>query len=444
MVRRFLYTLLLLVVGCKTPIAKDLKRLNDDVQMRTSPDMYVRYGGKNAQTVIPEDNTLELSRHEAIQFALEYNTMLKQQLENIGIAKAELEQAGLLSNPEAGTAIRSNNSKHHNVEFDASLRLSDVWQLPFRQNSAKAFFNVVLFTTISRVLDTIHEVKHAYAVVNYAELRFAKVSEIADEAYRLYRRIKKRFEHGYTNELDIALTEAFYHKWETERRRAQVAIEDAYVALRSVLGVSHTVKLKLTDDFSVSVEELPDMEGLIDHALVRRPEIEAARARVDQYYEHIRFEKSRVIDNVRFGVSLEHELDGKTIVGPLINLEIPFFDPNHAQIAKAEYLHEQAQWEVIDYQTLIPEEVVRSYKQLEGVRDNINRYTKELLPVVKKGLSYADHYTKQMRLPLPTMINAQIFLYEAQLSQLDFIRDAWLRIADLERSVGRELPYIYD
>ncbi|MGI8431084.1 MAG: lipoprotein, partial [Chthoniobacterales bacterium] len=109
MKRPFLLTLVAaLVTGCATPSAS-LDRVQDTVGARTGKRVHWNRGG-------PEDAQIEqgvqallrrqLTAGSAVQIALLNNRELQARFEEIGIAQADVIQAGLITNPNFSASFR--------------------------------------------------------------------------------------------------------------------------------------------------------------------------------------------------------------------------------------------------------------------------------------------------------------------------------------------------
>jgi cobalt-zinc-cadmium efflux system outer membrane protein len=386
----------------------------------------------------------QLSLDDAIAYALKNNRALQAKFEEIGIAKADLEQAGLLHNPELGAAIRypdrGMHAENKNIEIEAMIRISDFWQVPFKKQVAAEVLEQVLLSVQSMVLDTIERTKMAYINCLYIEAQLQVSYTIHEQSVELKSTTYKRYDHGYAHDLDRYLIDALVDRSYIDRAARDAEVAQAYAQLKKVLGFAvDDERFKLTSSFVPSRPALPEFADLQSQAIALRPEMEMAERGVKQYQALVRFERSRIFEDVHFGFSYERELDGVRVWGPALSLQIPIFDPNYAQIARAKFLYEQAEKNQCDIRSTIQQEVYHPYVRLRSLYEEYTRMTESLLPSVKKGIDFAQYYTKQKRLTMPELLNTVIFFYENQQRMIDMQKMIWENQAHLERAVGATL-----
>ena len=386
-----------------------------------------------------------MSLDDAITYAVTYNPTLQAQLENLGVAQTDMHQAGLYSNPETDLAVRkSEKSPGHNVEFEMLTNISDLWQVPLRRHAAEYEYNAMYHSVIAHVLDTIRSAKTAYFDCLFAQEDTKIVHNMFEEAKELRDRIYLRYEHGYSNDLDLHFADTTVDSWEIELHKAQLLRDNAFIQLKNILGLPTQTKhkIRLTEPFAIDTVTIPeDHDTLLEQANMYRPEIRELEQRVNQYESQKRFEQANVFPHVAFGASFEQELSGEHLRGPALSLEIPLFDSNQAQISRAEFLKRRTQKELQSMRTGIDSEIATSYNHLQELRHSLAIYRDRTLNSIQQGLEYADYYTQQKRLTVPTLIQTRLTLYETHRKYLATIRDAWHTIAHLERATGTQLRH---
>ena len=93
---------------------------------------------------ILKDETQTLSLKDAITTAMHNNPQLQADLEILGIANADLVQAGLYTNPFISSVFRlpKKCDETTNIETDFIWNFSDLWQVPLRKNVARDEFEI--------------------------------------------------------------------------------------------------------------------------------------------------------------------------------------------------------------------------------------------------------------------------------------------------------------
>lgn len=434
--------ILLLFLGgcCGVKVDREFHHVSNKIKQSVQGD--ITYKSSDYISHVSENADLDgLSLHDAVAYALKNNRALQAKYEEIGIAKADVEQAGLLSNPELATAIRYPDRGSHvedsNVELEASIKISDFWQVPFKKQVSDEVLEQVMLSVQSMVLDTILETKMAYINCLYAERKLENTQHTREQSVALRDTVYTRYEHGYANDLDRYLIDAFADQSYLDVLDQEAEVKKAYVRLQKVLGMSISGdSFALTTSFSPEVEALPELLDLKHQAMRYRPEAEFAHRRVAQYEALVRFERSRIVEDVNFGVAYERELDGVRLRGPSLSLNVPIFDPNYAQIARAEFLYAQAKKHEYDVQTTIEQEVYEPYIHLQSLYQEYEHIQGSLLPAIENGIDFAQYYKQQKRLTMPELINTLLFFYENQQRNIEIEKMVWQNKAQLERAVG--------
>ena len=79
-----------------------------------------------------------ITADEAVQVCLLSNPGLQAAFLNIGMARADLVQSGLLSNPTLGMSLRlPSGGGLANLEAGIAQNIADLWQLPIRKQAAR-------------------------------------------------------------------------------------------------------------------------------------------------------------------------------------------------------------------------------------------------------------------------------------------------------------------
>ena len=149
-----------------------------------------------------------LTRNEAVSVALLNNRMLQSAFEEIGIAKSDLIQAGLYSNPNLGAIFRfptKGDESGTNIEIGASFSASDLWQIPLKRKLEEARFNRITLEIGDQILKTRHDTQAAYNRT-YFLLRTKKSAEDLLHSFKaLTKASERRQQFGYMTDLDLSL-----------------------------------------------------------------------------------------------------------------------------------------------------------------------------------------------------------------------------------------------
>lgn len=387
-----------------------------------------------------------ISKTEAVGIALLNNPELQADFQNLGIAKADLVQAGLYTNPSINSVFRfptrdrGPGTAQMNIEAIAAVRLSDLWQVPLAKHVAEDLLEIVSLRIFSTILTIAEETKIAYGACLAAELQLKNTKSLLEATYELRDEIYYRQLYGYTSDLDKDLVDARVGELESELKQREADVFNAYVHLKKLMGLTPSpVPIKLIDKLYEDVL-VPELKIMEDYALVNRPEIHVAFMKIRQYKDTIKLEKAKVFKVVDVGIGYKQDFDRPFAGwGPYLNISLPIFDDNYAQVARAEFLLKQAEQELIAEKIRILEEVNKPYKSFKELEKEVVLYKNIVLPSHQKAIEYAYKYAETMQLNMVTALDARIKFYEANGQLIDKHYQALKEFAHLERALSKNI-----
>lgn len=163
------------LVGCASTSPKSsFEQVSQLVEARTGHPLRWRTGGPEDEAVGREVQALlgrELTVEVAVQVALLNNRDLLATYEDLGVAQADLVQAGLLRNPSLGASVRFPSGGGHLIDSDFSVveDFLDLFVLPLRKRLAEADLRAAQFRVGSKVLGVAAQVKEAFYRFEAAE-----------------------------------------------------------------------------------------------------------------------------------------------------------------------------------------------------------------------------------------------------------------------------------
>jgi cobalt-zinc-cadmium efflux system outer membrane protein len=129
----------------------------------------------------------------------------------------------------------------------------------------------------------------------------------------------------------------------------------------------------------------------------------------------------------------------KWTLGPMLELELPIFDQNQAQVAKA--VHEYNQ-KLAEYQQRAQEiirDIRNSLLRRRQARQQVEFYRSAILPDVERNLALARQSFVAGQESLTVYLESQEDVVMTRLRMLEFLRDYMVSGVDLERAVGGSL-----
>lgn len=419
-----------------------------------------------------------LTLDEGLRVALLNNRQLQAEFMSIGVAKADWVQAGLLSNPTLGLSAQfPEGGGRSNIQTAIAQNIMDLWQIPRRRKVAQATLDETILRIAHIAARLVTETKTAYFQAVAADELFTLARKNLELVSKSYEAVKAQREAGMASMLDENLARGQTLSAELGVRNARLAAANAKRRLAQLLSVGRNV-----DEVTFS-DRLPDK---FDHALVSeelivlarnsRLDLRALESAVLARLADIDVEKLNVFPEVALGLGFERlerraqprqdiaadfirtsiaegaltvpqiesrrerraaeseEID--TILGPTLNLTLPIFDQNQAQIAKAQYLHLQ---ELKAYEALyirIAQDIRIAADETATAFNNAAYYRDELVPQSERNLEFANASYSAGQTNILTLIEAQRLSLEAQRGYIDVRLEASTAMSDLEQAIG--------
>ncbi|HEX2573929.1 MAG TPA: TolC family protein [Polyangia bacterium] len=441
---------LLLLAGCRVPREAgfpDVRRLLAD---RGLGRVHWRQGTPEdaaADRLVQELLGRPLTAAAAVEVALLNNPRLQATYERLGVAQADVVQAGLVRNPSlSGVIDFSRGVPPANVpvvwEFGLVQEFLDIFLLPLRKKFARAEFERVKLEVSDAVLETAAEVRTAFytlqATLQIAELR-STVLAAAEASAELAAR---QHEAGNMSELDLSNEQALYAQAKVDAARAQAETVLARERLIRLLGV-----FGRDIDFPVAgrLPEIPrdeaPLERLETYAIQHRFDLAAERQQLAIVERALKVTRvSRVFPSIELGGDVHTEAEGYRLLGPTFRFELPIFDQGQARVARlvAEYRQARRTLEAhaIEVRSMVREARLR----VLATRAVADYYRTTLVPLRERIVALGQRYYNAMLYSPYLLLQAKQNEVNAYREYIESVRDYWIARSDLERVIGGPIP----
>ncbi len=444
----WLFASLAMIGGCATVNPQhDYERVGRRVIEATGQEQVYR----------PEDDKLVaelvvklvadgISADEAVQISLLNNPSLHGAFMDVGIARADVVQAGLFSNPFLGISARlPDGGGLANIEGSIAQNIAELWQIPIRKRAAERSLDVIILDLARMAAGIAADAKTAYYVGVGADERRRIAEENFDIAENLLELALARQKAGAASELDVNLSRGIALNAEIEVERARLFAANARRALAAILGLTGDADLLVFSD-ALPTESLatPDAESLVQLAKVWRLDIRLAEEAVAAAEARLTLERARVFPVVDTGVAFERGerragSGQDLIVGPSLGIELPIFDQNQAQIAKAEYVLQKALKALDAIDRAVTQEVRSAVDRAATAWQLMHMYHDRSIPLAQGNLDLSREAYRAGRASFLSVLEAQRFFLEARRGYVEASQSAATTIPELERTIG--LPF---
>lgn len=477
----FVPALLVSIGGCATVNPQnDYERVGRHVAEATGQERIYR----------PEDDSLVaemvdalsqdgITAAEAVEICLLNNPTLQAAFMDVGMARADAVQAGLFSNPSLGISAKfPDGGGLANIEASIAQNIAELWQIPARTRAAERSLDRAILDLARMAAGLATEAKATYYLAVGAAERHTIARENLAVAKDLLELALMRQEAGATNELDVNLSRSLAINTDIEVERARLAAADARRTLATILGlVGGEDTLILTDLLPEEYPRIADPLSLVVLAKESRLDIRAAeealaaaQARLEEQYrlifpaielglelerEERRSQGGRSIlaDTARASVAngaltapdiqsrseRRSERGQDTTIGPSLMVELPVFDQNQAQIAKAQYALQQAQKTLDVVDRAVTQEVSSAVDRALTAWRLMQKFQDQSIPLAQSNLELSREAYRAGRASFLSVLEAQRFFLETRSEYVSVAQDAATAVPELERTIG--LPF---
>ena len=402
-----------------------------------------RTGGKEDEQVDARVSSLlqaQLTPESAVEVALLNNPGLQATFADLGIAQADLVQAGLLRNPTFGASFRFPNRAGANVDNDFSITkdLLDFFVLPLRKRVAAQQFEQAKLRVGEAALRLAGEAREAYFTLAAAEQMAEMWGTILETQRAAADFSSKLREAGNVRALDLEMEIDSYETTRVNFARAQteaVLARERFARLLGVWGAQLNFK-------TAQLPELPPGEVPLEHlettAMERRLDVLAARHEVEGLSYAASLQGStRFFPAVQVGASTEKESpEGVRVTGPSISLELPIFDQGQARIARAEALVRQSEARLAERAVNARSEVRSSRDRLLAERALVEHYRTVVIPRREKIVQLSLLQYNAMQIGLNLVLQAKQSEVNGYRAYIEAVRDYWIAKSQLELAIG--------
>ena len=385
----------------------------------------------------------QLTADDAVQVALLNNRELQALYSDLGVAQADLVQAGLLSNPifDAAVMFPVRGGGRPDLELGAAMNFLNIFYRPLRKRVAAARFEEAKTRLSGSVLDFAGRVRSAFyayeADEQMLELRRTVVDALA-ASFDIARRLHQA---GNISDLDFFRERAQFEAGKLSLRAVEISGRQSREELNILMGLwgaqTQWQSAGRLPDIPEQSMETKDIERL---ALERSFDLAQARQRIIVAGEELGLNRwTALLPEFSAGPQGERN-DGSWEVGPRLDFAIPLFDQGQARLGRTAAELRRAQQEYYALGVRIRAQARAARDRLEGAGDRAKYYRDILLPLHERIVNEAQLQYNAMQLGPFQLLRAREQQIETAASYVGALRDYWLARGDLGQLLNGRLP----
>ncbi len=376
-----------------------------------------------------------LREDDAVRVALANNRELRAVLRDVGVARGQLVQAGLLPNPELEVQVtpRQEALDHTRVELGLEYDLTTAILTPMRERAAEADVQAARYRAAAAVVTLGYSVRAAYHALQASQQRLAIANRALDAFAASRDAARALFESGNLAELDAATQEATYESARLTVSQIELELLERRERLERLLGLSGSeAGWQVAGELPAAPAELAPVARAETRALTASLELAELRSRLDAAAGRAGLARTEgALPDMSVGVRGEREELGWQ-VGAGLRFTLPVFDRRQgaamAREAEFDALLERYHGLAVDVRSSLRD----AQNRLASAHARARHFQRVVVPARKRVVEQTLLQYNAMQIGVFQVLEARRAELDAQLAQVDALRDFWTAKAAFE------------
>ena len=375
-----------------------------------------------------------LAIDEAVAIALWNNPDFQLALSSLGLARADLIEAGLLKNPVFSLLFPWGPKQ---LEFTLTWPIDALWQRPKRIQDARLNADAVAEQLVASGLRVIADVRLAFFEVLVADRRLTLATELAGVASEAAKMAEGRLRVGDISEFESRLARTDAIRLEAARLTRVGARDLAMVRLRSLLGLeADAAAVTLIEPGAATADGCAEGPALLQSALAARPEVRAAELQIEAAGARAGLESARIFT---LTASLDANAEGAEgfEMGPGVAIELPLLSQNQGRRARATAEVEQAARRYVAVRASVAAEVGSATVALTEARNTARLLGDEVAASLSAARQQAERLYSAGEISLLDLLQTRQRLIDIEATRVDATFAVSRAVVKLEQAIGR-------
>ncbi len=371
----------------------------------------------------------ELTEDFAVQIALLNNQNLQAAYESLGIAKAQLAQAGLLTNPIFTLSYRFSTKTNVTDLIDISLfqNFLEILLIPLKRRMADAELEATKAMILTQILGVIAQTKIAFYTLKATKEIWNIKKQILLAAELSYEAAQKLFEVGNIRDLDLSIERSMYEQAKLEVSSWEIAVLEEREKLNVLMGLwGRQINWEVSSGLPAIPAEEGDFKNIENDAIENSIDLKVAYKELLATAAGFGIDTSRLVFP-QFNLGPNSERDESVwYVGPAFSLAIPLFDFGQAISAKAQATIMQ-QWNQYIALAIEIRSKARSSRffLLNAFRQS--QYLDKIIVPLAEQITYSTFLQHNaMQLGIFDLLLAKQREFERKIQHIQVQRDYWI------------------
>jgi cobalt-zinc-cadmium efflux system outer membrane protein len=378
--------------------------------------------------VVLEDG---LAADEAVAIALWHSPSFQVTLADLGLARADLADAGLLRNPVLSLLFPWGPKQ---LEWTLQFPFDAIWQRPRRVAAARLNLESVSQRLVWDGLTLVADVRNTFADAIIAERRLALTAESAVLTRRVADLTDARLRAGDISDLEARGARSDAARVDALRTATEYDRDLAGLTLTGLIGLDpESLPIRLIPG---ALSSCAGNDNLFKEALASRPDVRAAELAIEAAGARAKWERSRVITLIGILDANGQGAEGFES-GPGISGELPFFNRNQGGISRAEAELERASRRYAAVRAQLAVDVRTAAIRVRQTQAAFDAWRNDIVPSLEIEQRQAEGAYQAGEAPLFALLDVGRRLVDGRMRQLDAEAALEKALVNLDRTIGR-------
>jgi cobalt-zinc-cadmium efflux system outer membrane protein len=397
----------------------------------------------SVRKMLQDDLTVE----EAVQIALLNNPGLQATYEEIGIAQADVVQAGLLKNPVLTTFQTKERSGDRavNLEFEFAWDFLGVLTRHLRVRAAEQSYKETRLRVTGEIMSLAAEVRRTfYQAQSYQQMLelLQQVVSATDAAVLAAERMRAA---GNITRLQLEQEKALHYEAKLQLSNAETMLNSYREQLNGMLGLWGTAtRWSMATHLPDVPEDRIDVANVEKRAVANSLQLEIYRAQINHAAQQAGVENvESIIQDLELGYRIERS-GGAYENGPSVGFSIPIFDFGQAKRARAHRELEALLARYKDAAIRLRAGARAAASNVRIAREREHYMRKVLLPLRENITSGEQLNYNAMQIGVFKLLLAQRLQIATAMSYIEALRNYWLARTSAGQVVNGGMMGMYD
>lgn len=403
-------------------------------------------GGNSPDFSVAEQQRLRallatpLGATDTVRIALANNAGIRSAYASLGIAAADVYDAGRLTNPGLHVSVLGASGASETT-VGITQAFTDLLLLGSRRRRAQGEFRRLELVVAHKTKRLAARAESAFfdhvgaKQVARMRNRAALAASISAELAQSF------FDAGNIGELQLKREQAAAARAKIKAMEADLDVVQTKSRLGAIMGLEDGLTWTTTRSLPEELPGAPALRELLRIALESRLDLKAVREEIRLLTRYRNLSRrTRFLGSTEIGIEAQSASGESTLVGPTFSLELPIFNQGKGRVARAQAGLQQARADHRLLQGNISAAVRSVHAQMEHHRSTAEQYRNVLLPA-------REAIVERLQEHVNFMLKSQFELLAAKQEQIDgleeyaaAVRGYWMARAALVQAIGAPLP----